>query len=796
MKNFILTISSIFLYATVLAQSSFSEVFAEGEKFYKKGDYNKALTMFFKADSLSNNNKEVSYRIGKCYIQLKGKELSAIPFYEFALEMEKPPIEIYKDLGTLYHQTFLFDRAIEQFSLYIKKAEATDPNKNYCERMIQSCNNAKLAVAKKSSKIIQLLPSNINRGYSEYSPYISADLKTLIFTRIEQSETDENKFTKNFFISTSHNSGITWKNPVQINIPKKYNSAKIELAGLSFDGQTVYLAINEEKNTNLFSATIRDYTFEDISILDKNINSSYNEYSITFSADGTTCIFSSDRIGGFGGIDLYISTLKPDGTWSLPQNLGHNINTKYNENNPFLHPSGDRLIFASQGHKSIGGYDLFESHHKNGYWTQPTPIDYANTVYDDCYYMTDAKGSRAFFSQSVNFYPDRNKIYSVELSDNIPLTMLEGVIKAGNPPEPHPTQIKVFDNETKQKIKYVYCPNKYTGRYLMIFPPAKNYDVVIETEGFLPYLININIPEQKTFYELYQEIILENIEENNKKIGENIIVRNSFYDIYQTNVSDTLFNIFGENRNNKTEQIQLMKELISFTDSLLAENFSLTVLNTEIKKENNSKFDYLLDIIGSAIEKTDSLHLAIIDQNTLYDDVVSKPTYYKPDELENKLIMSVFENDTVYTAKPINTTENRRQQVPMINRPGDVELSQKQFTKRNIIFTDTIFFDTDSYEIEQIFYAKLRQIARKMQNNQKINAELLGYSDPKGTSGYNFVLSEKRAKSVLNFLSKMGVEDFRFIVIPCGIDRNVPTDNPEIDYHKVRRVEIKLFEIN
>jgi len=784
------------LSLAALGQSDFNLVFSEAENNYNKKNYNKALVLFFKADSLSRHNPEVSYWIGKCYHKIKGKELSALPFYEHALKMKKIPVNLHKDLGTLYHQTFVFDKAIQQFSQYVKKAGATGEFTDYCKRMIEWCNNAKFAADKKSSKKIQLLPLVINSGYSEYAPYISADLKTMVFTRLELNE-EENILNKYFFITTSSNGGIIWENIEQINIPAVFNIDNVELAGISFDGQTIYLSIIEETTASLYSAAIRNNMFEDITKFETNINSSYNEYSISFSADGTSCIFSSDRVGGFGGIDLYKSTLNPDGTWTLPVNLGPNINTKYNENNPFLHPSGLKLIFASEGHNSIGGYDLLESNMKeNGFWTKPVRIDYANTVYDDCYYMIDAKGSKSFFSQGVNFYPDRNKIYSAELSDNIPLTMLEGIIKAGNPPKPHPTDIKVYDHVTRQKIKYVYCPNKYTGRYLMIFPPGKNYDIVIEAEGFLPYLINIHIPEQKYFYELYQELILESIEENNRRIGENIIVRNTFYDIYQTTLLDSISDIFGEIAKDKTQQLQFIRDVVHMTDSIHVDNMIMGNIKTERNIKDKLHHDKLFNLIGNAIENTDSLSLLLIDENTLYDEIIVKPTYYPQDEPQKALVMSIYDTDTVYSTPLVSITDNRRIQVPLISATKDsIQFNRQYNINRQYLFTDTVFFNVNSSLIEPFNRTTLNYIAKRLLRNPNLGAELFGYSDSRGGVEYNLILSEQRARAVLNYLSKLKVQDYRFIVVPCGIDKSFSSENQEIDSEKLRRVEIKVFEI-
>ena len=91
------------------------------------------------------------------------------------------------------------------------------------------------------------------------------------------------------------------------------------------------------------------------------------------------------------------------------------------------------------------------------------------------------------------------------------------------------TKIYMIDTETKEKIDYVYRPNKRTGDYLVILPPNKSYDMIIESDGFHPYTLNIDVPNQKEFYELYQKIYLKTIKHFDVIVGQEIEVQNAFY---------------------------------------------------------------------------------------------------------------------------------------------------------------------------------------------------------------------------------------------------------------------------
>src|SRR5690606_22379928 len=118
-------------------------------------------------------------------------------------------------------------------------------------------------------------------------------------------------------------------------------------------------------------------------------------------------------------------------------------------------------------------------------------------------------------------------IYFIDMpeeSRNIPLTMLKGKILNAETGKPLPTTIYVIDNETNKRLDFVYNPDPETGNYLVILPPAKNYDIIVESEGFLPYTLNIHIPTQSYFYELFQQISLKTINQFDVVVGQEVSV--------------------------------------------------------------------------------------------------------------------------------------------------------------------------------------------------------------------------------------------------------------------------------
>ena len=122
----------------------------------------------------------------------------------------------------------------------------------------------------------------------------------------------------------------------------------------------LFLSRDDNYNSDIYSSSFNGDTWSKTVKLNKNINTKYWESHGFISEDGKQLIFASDRPGGFGGLDLYISR-KVNGDWGPAVNLGPEINTPFNEDRPFLINNGKNTFFSSQGHENIGGYDIFRS---------------------------------------------------------------------------------------------------------------------------------------------------------------------------------------------------------------------------------------------------------------------------------------------------------------------------------------------------------------------------------------------------------------------------------------------------
>jgi len=767
--------------------------------YFDKEKFDEALPLFLKIDSLEDDNL-VKYRIGACYLNTKYEKLKALPYLEAVGKISsiEVPIAVYLDLGTIYHFTYRFDDAISNFEKYLKLAThdefADSKSIAYAQRMITVCKNA-IEISSQTYKAeIDILGFPINTMESEYCPMISADERILVY--MQTVGIGKVKTPKTSILLSQKSTDNAWLPPVQLNLenPSKYKNEQVQLAGLSPDGQTLFLDIGEGLDQDIYSAKIEGALITNISRLNKNINSNFYEGRVSISSDGTELFFVSDRPGGFGGTDIYKSKLTRKSDWGEPENLGEEINTIYNENSPFLHPDNQTLFFSSEGHKTMGGNDIFKSKFSDGHWSEPENLGFPNSPKDDLYFVLNASGQTGYFSSSKNNIYDKYDIYIVNFKDPIPLTLVKGVIKAGIPPHPISADIKVYDKETGIRVKYVYNPDPKTGKYLMIFPPAKNYDILVSAADYLPQLININIPYQTYFYELYQEITLNPIQVNNKMIGESVTVNNTFYDLYKTAQADSILSDEQPKQPKYYDHLlELVENIIQTTDTM-----RIGYLNSEQGiKNNNASTDYLLNMIEEAIETSDPVTLSILDANAKQKDIVRESHFYTDGDKSKSYHKTIIGQDTILSATPIRTASAIKTEpvISVLNKKATEEVAKpikmSEAGNRNYVYHHVIYYDLNQDKIALTYYNQLNQICQLLIDNPALGVEIYGYTDSQGEKKYNFTLSRQRAQNVLKYFIDHKVDSKKMIAKGFG----EITSNPESNQMKNRKVEINIFEI-
>jgi len=769
------------------------------EYFHNK-EFEKALPLYHKLDSVTEDI-DIIYKIGVCYLNSDYQKIKALPYLEYSVinNIQHVPITLHKDLGTMYHYMYRFEDAIKEFKTYLKKAESDELAKAediaYSKRMLEICNNAIELTSQLSDAEVEILEFIINTRESEYCPIVTADEQRLFYMHSEGYGKEKEKNAKILLSKKSENG--RWGKAVELIIEdKKLAEYPITLAGVSPDGKNIFLNIGRNLSGDIYEGyVINDSVIVNITKLNENINTSFYEGRASISSDGTELFFVSDRPGGYGKKDIYKSERVMDFDWSKPVNLGSQINTIYNEDSPFMHPDGKTLLFSSEGHKTMGGSDIFKSVIKNNQWSEPENLKFPNSTKDDLYFSLDASGQIGYFSSSKSNFYDKHNIYKANLKEPIPLTLLKGTITMGYPPKPVPAKIKVFDKETGKQIKYIYNPDPETGKYLMIFPPSKNYDIIIDAEGFMPQVINVHIPHQTYFYELYQEINLTPVMVDNVQIGEEVTVNNMFYNMYKTDEADSLFSDkLPKAPEYYDHLLELVENIIQTTDTI---RFAYSDKHDE--NNNTESTDRLLDLIENAIETTDSVTLSIIDANSKQKEKVKNTLFYSDNDTKEPKHIEIYGNDTVYSAPPISTISSRPKYITndiRKNKPAPaINTNFKNYDEHNrkYIYKTTLYYDTNVDQLNNESHKSIEQIIILLMNNPSLGAEIYGYADASGSEAHNMILSKNRAKNVMLYISYKNIDPRRLIAKGYGEIESGNYNSEENENH--RKVEINVFEI-
>lgn len=571
-----------------------------GDEFFDKGFgfYPLALPYFMKAYAFNPNNALLNYKIGECYLAGDDK-LKSIRFYQKAIKLNyKVSPDIHFKLGRSYQVNYRFDEAIEEFETYRKNLSTEDLHEKSesISKVISECNTAK-SLIKDSVRVFIDNVAELNSDMPEYGAVISADESSVFFTsRRPGSFGDKvdqyNLYFEDVYVSKKLN-GV-WQKPVNVGEPINTKDHDAVL-GVSPDGQKMFLYYGKSGGDIMVSNKEGD-TWSKPEVLAKTINSSLgNENSASFSFDNRTIFFTSDNtddVENHGQHDIFKVSLDARGKWGKPVNLGATVNSVYDEADVFMHPDGRTLYFASNGHNTMGGYDIFKTILKdNGEWTIPENIGYPiNTPQDDRFFVVGGNGRRAYYASAKEGGKGKHDIYLITFlgpekqlinssEDNLiasqvsavkekpvfdeiveirtsRLTIVKGTVFDGfsDPPVALEADIDIADNQTGQVISTIKS-NAVTGQFLLTLPSGKDYGIAVKKESYLFHSENFNIPPTSEYQEIVLDIKLMKLEKDSK-----IVLKNVFFETASANLDpksykelDELIKIMKDHANLKIE---------------------------------------------------------------------------------------------------------------------------------------------------------------------------------------------------------------------------------------------------
>lgn len=407
------------------------------------------------------------------------------------------------------HRSMRFTEAVDWYMYYLESNDEAISEQEVL-RQIAISRRAHEAIAQPVDVRISNLGPDVNTEHNEYVPVITPDNQRLYFTSRRPDSTGGLKDPDGEYFEDIYRSKKTeqgWSEAVNIGPPVNTETHDATVS-ISADGRTMIIYRTNENLTggDLYITNYQEGKWSEPEKLPASINSSHQEASATLSPDKNTLIFSSNRPGGYGGKDLYRVRRLPNGDWSLPRNLGPVINTPHDEDAPHLDVDGRTLYFSSNGHTTIGGYDIFKTTHSGGEtWSVPENLGYpVNTVDDDLYLSLDAGGRTGYFSSARQGGFGQQDLYSVDFVYRRQVTIVVKGSVLDEEDIPIQATITVIDESTRE-VQGIYRTNRNNGRFIAVLHPVTQYKVLIEANGYDSVIDELIFPFPEEAGEYEQE---------------------------------------------------------------------------------------------------------------------------------------------------------------------------------------------------------------------------------------------------------------------------------------------------
>lgn len=500
-----------------LPSTQATEYYRFGEEALLNKEYKKAEKLF--KTSLKENSEFIAAYRGLAISQeLQSKYREAAESYKEALFLN-PQFSraMYYEYALVLYKSGFYAKALEYFKRYerlqkIPIEEFTfngqkelEIEKKYTRRLagnIVACNISMDSLKYSSVKTVFNMGNKINTKGDEYFPFLSNNQKTIFYTYRKDEKANEDLLVAKF-------QGTAWKGGHSIGM--SFNTNENEgMTTLVRDGRTVYFTAcgrEEVKGTcDIWEGQVKGTKISAEKSLQGLSNSERWDSQASISCDGNLLFFASNREGGYGGTDIWMSKKGLDGTWGFPTNLGENVNTPDDEEAPFITNDGKTLYFSSTGHLGMGEQDIFMCHLTDeGIWSIPfnlgPPI---NTSHRELGFFLSADGKVGYFASNRPEGQGGMDIYNFELSEqlyNEPITLVEGFVKDSTYKLPVQTTIYA---EGRDPIV-----TDALGRFFICLPANTVLDMSVKESNFFPYHKIVGIPEwdNRTFFPI--EILLQ-----------------------------------------------------------------------------------------------------------------------------------------------------------------------------------------------------------------------------------------------------------------------------------------------
>lgn len=522
-------------------------------------NFQKALKEYLIAQKFNPNNGHLNFKIGVCYAY-STDPTKCIDYFKKANTLDPacdPFMNYY--LGYAFQLEEKFDDATKAYLAFETNYKKADNFIKFVSQHKNECNLAKTAKAAPVRVWVDNVPA-LNTEFDEISPSITTDGSELILTsnRPNGKPTNEvDAYDKDIY-TASLNEG-KWSTPKAI--AGQINSDGDDVSNsMNYDGTKLLLHRLVNGQYDIFESKLSGLNWSNPSPAHFAISSSKaNEQYGTYSDDGWSIYFMRDNDNRANGFDIMFSSMQSKIHKDyMAATMIPSVNSKFNDGPIYLHIDGETMYIASEGHESIGGYDIFISKKNGGQWSKPVNMGYPiNTPYDDFFFASTANGKFAYISSNraggkggydiykVTFWgPEKTPLVDVEdyLLSSIAMPMKDAQVEAtvevnkksftvfkgitidAMTKTPVEAQIEITDNVTGKVIE-TFTTNSATGKFIITLASGKNYGIAVKADKYLFHSENFDIPMGSA-----DNLVNKVIELKNIAIGSKITLRNIFFD--------------------------------------------------------------------------------------------------------------------------------------------------------------------------------------------------------------------------------------------------------------------------
>jgi OOP family OmpA-OmpF porin len=510
----------------------------------------KAIKDFVEADGLLHNRKfpeailllegaiqkdpnfvEAHLKVASAY-KTMGDDVHAKPHYYKAAELRPDTKEYYKLYYTVADY-YLNEGDYENSKKFLEKIITYNPNdKVVLYRANILLSNCNFAIEAKKHPIAfnpTLMSKKVNKYFQLGYPRATADQELFLFAKRDGSRLNQDE---DIMICKKVNG--EWSDPVSIS--DKINTPFNEgTPSISADGKVLVLGSCNTKNTigscDLYISYKRgnDWTVpENMGI---KVNSNVWDSEPSISADGRTIYFSSERSGGFGFFDIWMTTMDDNGNWTKARNVGRPINTEGKEVSPFIHANGTTLYFSSDKHPGMGGYDIFYSHKiDTSNWSNPVNAGYPlNTQLNDATIFITADSKKGYYSmyEKKDIRNAEALLYEFdvpkELKEEMISTYAKGTVYDTETKKKLGAKVELIDLKTQRVIQSVRS-DSVNGDYMIVVTKGTDYGLYVSREGYLFKSVFFDDKNPKSSEPLSLDIYLDPV-----KAGKAVVLNNIFF---------------------------------------------------------------------------------------------------------------------------------------------------------------------------------------------------------------------------------------------------------------------------